>query len=118
MIYIVLVYVGYSAVRNQFGSGAGTSVDADPAFHHGKAIIQLERNLGLYFEDRLQQWYLDLPMDGLIRLWNVYYGVLHFVVATFALVSRTARRPGGTGCGATRWRSRRCWPWSGSPRSR
>jgi hypothetical protein len=86
VLYIVLVYVAYSAVRNQFGSGAGTSVDPDPAFHHAKAIIQVQRNIGLYFEDRLQQWYLDLPLDGLIRLWNVYYGVLHFVVAAFALV--------------------------------
>ena len=86
VVYIVLVYVAYSAVRNQFGSGAGDSVDPDPAFHHGEAIIQLQRNMGLYFEDRLQQWYLDLPLDGLIRFWNVYYGVLHFVVAAFALV--------------------------------
>jgi hypothetical protein len=84
--YIVGVYVAYSAVRNQFGSGAGASVDAEPAFHHAEAIIQVERNLHLYFEDRLQQWYLDLPLDGLIRIWNVYYGVLHFVVAAFALV--------------------------------
>jgi len=86
VVYIVLVYVAYSAVRNQFGSGAGDTVDPDPAFHHGEAIIQLQRNIGLYFEDRLQQWYLDLPLDGLIRFWNVYYGVLHFVVAAFALV--------------------------------
>ena len=86
VVYIVLVYVAYSAVRNQFGSGAGDSVDPEPAFHHGEAIIQLQRNIGLYFEDRLQQWYLDLPLDGLIRFWNVYYGVLHFVVAAFALV--------------------------------
>ncbi len=86
VVYIVLVYVAYSAVRNQFGSGAGDSVDPRPAFHHGEAIIQLQRNIGLYFEDRLQQWYLDLPLDGLIRLWNVYYGILHFVVAAFALV--------------------------------
>ncbi|HEX6568809.1 MAG TPA: phosphatase PAP2 family protein [Acidimicrobiales bacterium] len=83
--YIVLVYVAYSAVRNQFGSGAGASVDPDPAFHHAEAVIQVQRNIGLYFEDRVQQWYLDLPLDGLIRLWNVYYGVLHFVVAAFAL---------------------------------
>ena len=86
VVYIVLVYVAYSAVRNQFGSGAGDSVDPRPAFHHGEAIIQLQRNMGLYFEDRVQQWYLDLPLDGLIRFWNVYYGVLHFVVAAFALV--------------------------------
>jgi hypothetical protein len=86
VVYIVLVYVGYSAVRNQFGSGAGTSVDPEPAFHHGEAIIQLERNMRLYFEDALQRWYLDLPGHGLIRSWNVYYGILHFVVTAFALV--------------------------------
>ena len=44
-VYIVLVYVAYSAVRNQFGSGAGDTVDPDPAFHHGEAIIQLQRNM-------------------------------------------------------------------------
>ena len=93
VLYIVLVYVGYSAVRNQFGSGAGSSVDAEAAFHHGEAIIQLEKNLWLYFEDSLQQWYLDLPADGLIRIWNVYYGVLHFVVAALALVLLYRKAP-------------------------
>jgi hypothetical protein len=86
VVYIVLVYLAYSAVRNQFGSGAGDSVDPEPAFHHGEAIIQLQRNIGLYFEDALQQWYLDLPFDGFIRFWNIYYGVFHFVVAAFALI--------------------------------
>ena len=93
VIYIVLVYLGYSAVRNQFGSGAGAVVDADPAFHHAEAIIQLERNLHLYFEHTLQQWYLDLPLNGLIRFWNVYYGVFHFVVAAFALVMLYRKAP-------------------------
>lgn len=93
VLYIVLVYVGYSAVRNQFGSGAGDAVDFDPAFHHGEAIIQLERNLRLYFEQALQAWYLDLPAHGLIRIWNVYYGILHFVVAAFALAWLFRRAP-------------------------
>jgi hypothetical protein len=84
LVYIVLVYVAYSWVRNQFGSGAG--VDPRPAFHHAEAIIQIERSVGLYFEHRLQAWYLDLPLEGLIRVWNVYYGILHFVVTAFALV--------------------------------
>lgn len=92
-VYILLVYVAYSAVRNQFGSGAGDSVDPEPAFHHAEAIIQVQRNIGLYFEDRLQQWYLDLPLDGLIRVWNVYYGVLHFVVALLALVLLFRKAP-------------------------
>jgi hypothetical protein len=93
VLYIVLVYLGYSAVRNQFGSGAGATVDADPAFHHAEAIIQLERNLHLYFEHHLQQWYLDLPLNGLIRFWNVYYGVFHFVVAALALVMLYRKAP-------------------------
>jgi hypothetical protein len=86
VVYILLVYIGYSAVRNQFGSGAGDTVDPEPAFHHGEAIIQLERNLRLYFEQAVQSWYLDLPGHGVIRFWNVYYGIFHFVVAAFALV--------------------------------
>ena len=86
LAYIVLVYVGYSAVRNQFGSGAGDAVDPEPAFHHGEAIIQLERNIGLYVEEAIQSWYLDLPADGLIRAWNVYYGIFHFIVPTIALI--------------------------------
>jgi hypothetical protein len=94
LVYIVLVYLAYSAVRNQFGSGAGDSVDADPAFNHAKAIIQLEENIGLYFERALHQWYLDLPFDGFIRFWNVYYGVLHFVVAAGALIWMYRRAPG------------------------
>jgi hypothetical protein len=93
LTYIVLVYVAYSAVRNQFGSGAGGSVDPDPAFHHAEAVIQVQRNMGLYFENRLQDWYLGLPLDGLIRVWNIYYGVLHFVVAAAALVILFRKAP-------------------------
>jgi hypothetical protein len=92
VIYVVLVYAAYSGVRNQFGSGGGT-VDPEPAFNHGKAIIQLQKNIGLYFEDRLQHWYLDLPMHGLIRFWNIYYGLFHFVVVAIALVWMFRKAP-------------------------
>jgi PAP2 superfamily len=92
-LYIVLVYVAYSAVRNQFGSGAGASVDADPAFHHAEAIIHVERTLRLYFEQQLQSWYLGLPGHGLVRIWNVYYGIFHFVVALTALVVLYRKAP-------------------------
>jgi PAP2 superfamily len=92
LIYVVLVYGAYSAVRNQFGSGGGT-VDPEPAFNHAKAIIQLQRNIGLYFEDSLQRWYLDLPLNGLIRFWNVYYGLFHFVVVAIALVWMFRKAP-------------------------
>jgi hypothetical protein len=86
VVYIVAIYLVYSAVRNSFGSGDGGPETVEPAFNHAKAIIQLERNIGLYVEPGIQSWYLDLPARGLIRLWNVYYGLLHFVVAASALI--------------------------------
>jgi hypothetical protein len=93
LIYVVLVYAAYSGVRNQFGSGGG-AVDPEPAFNHGKAIIQLQKNIGLYFEDSLQRWYLDLPLHGLIHFWNIYYGLFHFVVVAIALVWMFRKAPG------------------------
>ena len=93
VIYIAVIYTGYSSVRNLFGSGDGGPVIAEPAFNHAKAIIQIERNIGLYFEDRLQSWYLDLPAHGFIRLWNVWYGLFHFVVAATALILMFRRMP-------------------------
>jgi len=84
------VYLVYSIVRNQFGSASG---DPGPAFGHALDIIDLERSLRLYFEADLQQWYLDLPANGLIRLWNVYYGIAHFLVTFVALVWMFRRDP-------------------------
>ena len=59
-------YLVYTLVRNQFGSGGAG--DRDIALNHAKAIIHIERSVGLWFEPRLQQWYLDLPYDGFIRV--------------------------------------------------
>ena len=83
VVYGVLVYVVYSVVRNRFGSAGG---DPRPAFGHAEDIIQVERWLHLYFEAHVQSWYLDLPGRGLIRLWNVYYGIAHFLVTLVALM--------------------------------
>jgi hypothetical protein len=93
VIYIILVYLAYSAVRNQFGSGDGGFLPAETAFNHGKAIIQIEENLRLYFEERLQHWYLGLPGHGAIRIWNIYYGLGHFVVTGCALIWMYRRAP-------------------------
>jgi hypothetical protein len=93
VVYIVLIYGIYSAVRNSFGSGSGGAETVEPAFNHGKAVIQLEKNLGLYIEPHLQSWYLDLPAHGLIRIWGAYYGLFHFVVAAMALIWMFRRFP-------------------------
>ena len=84
------VYLVYSVVRNQFGSAGG---DPGPAYGHAIDIIDIERALHLYFEAALQDWYLDLPANGLIRLWNVYYGIAHFLVTLVALVWMFRRDP-------------------------
>ncbi len=86
----VAVYLVYSIVRNQFGSAGG---DPGPAFGHAQDIIDLERALHLYVEPGVQQWYLGLPGNGLIRLWNVYYGIAHFLVTFIALVWMFRRDP-------------------------
>ena len=64
-----------------------------PAYGHAVDIIELERTLHLYFEPYVQEWYLDLPANGLIRLWNVYYGIAHFLVTLIALVWMFRRDP-------------------------
>ena len=87
VLLIFAFYLVYSAVRNLFGSqGTGDDIDASVAYEHARQMIDLERTMGLYFEHRLQQWYLDLPAMGLIRLWNIFYGTAHFIVTAGALI--------------------------------
>ena len=90
LLLAAAVYVVYSIVRNQFGSASG---DPRPAFGHARDVIDLEQALHLYVEPSVQQWYLDLPGHGLIRLWNVYYGIAHFLVTFIALVWMFRRDP-------------------------
>ena len=86
ILLILGFYLVYSFVRNLFGSqGTGDDIDASVAFEHARQMIDLEKAMGLYFEARLQQWYLDLPAMGLIRLWNIFYGTAHFIVTAGAL---------------------------------
>jgi hypothetical protein len=56
-------------------------------------VIHIERALHLWFEPDLQQWYLALPHAGFVRLWNIYYGTLHFVVTIGVLVFAFIRTP-------------------------
>ena len=90
LLFVAVVYAVYSLVRNQFGSAGG---DPGPAFGHAIDIIDLEKALHLYIEPGLQRWYLDLPGHGLIRFWNVYYGLAHFLVTFVAFVWLFRRDP-------------------------
>jgi hypothetical protein len=90
VLYGLVVYVIYSMVRNTFGSAGG---DPGPAYDHALQIIRIQEAMGLYFEPDLHSWYLDLPANGLIRLWNAFYGIAHFVVTLGALVWMFRRAP-------------------------
>lgn len=88
------LYLVYSTVRNQFGSAGGPTGQSNAiAYGHALDIISIEQALGLYFEQGLQQWYLDLPRSGFIAFWNVFYGTAHFIVTTGALVWLFRRDP-------------------------
>jgi hypothetical protein len=83
-------YFIYSQVRNLFGAGPESR---EIAFGHAKDIIRIEEALGLWFEPALQQWYLDLPAQGWIRGWNIFYGTAHFIVTIGVLVVAFRRAP-------------------------
>ena len=79
-IYVLAFYGVYSWIRNQFGS---ESVSYEHAFDNAKEMIQVERWLGLYHEETLQEWFLD--DRWFIQFWNLFYGTFHFVVTTFCI---------------------------------
>ncbi len=86
VVYVLAFYLAYSAVRNK-----GVAADSvQEAFANARTIIRLERLVGLYHEESIQQVFLD--DRWFIRLCNIYYGSLHFIVTTAALVWCFRRR--------------------------
>lgn len=88
VLYVVLFYGVYSFIRNQFGSAA---VSPETAFEHARDVIAVERALGLYVEESIQQAFLD--WRWFIQLWNLFYGTFHFVVTAFCIVWLFRRFP-------------------------
>jgi hypothetical protein len=83
-------YIVYSAIRNQFGSALGESVKNE-SFRNAERLIDLERAMGLYFEEWLHNAFLG--WDWFIVFWNVFYGTFHFVVTIGAMVLLFVRYP-------------------------
>jgi hypothetical protein len=79
-IYVLLFYGVYSAVRNLFGSAA---VSAEHAFNNAEIVRTIERALGSYHEETIQEWFLD--ERWFIQFWNLFYGTFHFAVTTFCI---------------------------------
>ena len=88
MLYIAAFYAVYSFIRNTQGSAA---VSAAHAFSNAREIIRMEEALGLFFEEGLQEAFLD--WRPFIQFWNLFYGTFHFVVTVVALVLLFRRFP-------------------------
>jgi len=100
VVIIVGFYVVYSSARNLFGS-ARVDQGEEPvqAFHNALRIIRLERFMGLYHEETLQD--IFLPYEWFIRIWNIYYGSFHFLVTIGAFITLYLKMP----VRFTRWRN-------------
>lgn len=89
---IVAVFYGvYSWTWNQFGSNK-IAADGIPeqAFTNAVRVIRLEKLLGLFHEQTLQERFL--PYTRFIQFWNTYYGVAHFVVTLGVFVLLFVKR--------------------------
>ena len=86
-LIVAAFYLVYSWIRNRFGSNQ-IAADGVPeaAFHNAEDIIVIERALGLFHEESLQEVFL--AQTWFIQFWNVYYGTAHFFVtlAVFVLL--------------------------------
>lgn len=88
LVVIGTFYAVYSFVRNQFGSAA---VDWTVAYNNARAVIDVERAMGLYQEARIQSWFIDWEI--FLRFWNVFYGLFHFAVTALVLIFLYTRDP-------------------------
>ena len=91
-LIIAAFYAVYSWTRNQFGS-ARIASDGVPehAFNNAERVIKLERMMGLYHEETIQD--LFLPWRWLIKAMNLYYGSAHFVVTIVVFALLFWKRP-------------------------
>jgi hypothetical protein len=78
ILAIIAFYVVYSTIRNLHHGGAAE------AYQHAKELINLQRDLGLFHEQTIQEW--ALHFRPLIIAANYFYGSLHFVVTGGVMV--------------------------------
>jgi hypothetical protein len=84
-------YAIYSFTRNLFGSNR-IAADGVPeqAFHNAERVIRLQRLIGLYHEETIQEWFLS--QRAFIQFWNVFYGTAHFFVTIAVFIVLFVKR--------------------------
>lgn len=99
ILLVIVLYEIYTLIRNTFGSNGNainSAISPDAvaiALGHAHDVIKIEKFFGLFFEPKLQQWYLGLPGHGGIKVWNIYYGSFHFIIPIIALIWLFRRFP-------------------------
>ena len=84
-------YALYTLTRNRFGSIQVSDTDVPlHAFNNAMKMIRVERALGLYHEETIQEMFL--AHDWFIKLLNTYYGTAHFVVTIGVFIVLYRRR--------------------------
>jgi membrane-associated phospholipid phosphatase len=89
VLYVLAFYAVYSAIRNTQGSA---SVSAHHALDNALDIIRVERAIGIFHEQAIQDAAITVGRF-FIEFWNIFYGTFHFVVTAFALVFVFRRFP-------------------------
>lgn len=85
-------YSLYTLLRNQFGSQFVNGVDVPVhAFTNAMRVIRLERLIGLYHEESIQD--IFLPHLWLMKTMNTYYGTAHFFVTMTVFIVLFRKRP-------------------------
>lgn len=91
LLVIGTFYALYTMTRNRFGSIQVSDTDVPlHAFNNAVKMIRVERALGLYHEESIQEWFL--PYEWFIQLLNTYYGTAHFVVTISVFIVLYRRR--------------------------
>ena len=91
VLFVLTFYGIYSFVRNQFGSAGSPITSKAEALDHALEIIRIERAMGLYHEETIQEWFLD--WRWFIQFWNLFYGTFHFVVTAGCIIWLFRRFP-------------------------
>ena len=92
VLIIGTFYAIYTLIRNQFGSALVRGVEIPlHAFTNAVRVIRIERALGLYHEETIQDWFL--PHTWFIKTMNTYYGTAHFFVTLGIFLVLFKKRP-------------------------
>jgi len=91
-LIVAVFYTTYTLIRNRFGSAFVNGADIPlHSFTNAVRVIRIERALGLYHEETIQDFFL--PYVWLIKVMNTYYGTAHFFVTLGIFILLFKRRP-------------------------